>query len=136
MNHNAILDSIKVRYKCNTVTECDGWEGSKNPFTPCAHSTMVLLDEEDKATRYCLRPPSPSCPTSPYVRQSLPLWAIERDFDVLAEQIKWHVDEYGEVGREKDDILILLDEVTRRAKELAVKTVENEKDHGGNNPWK
>jgi hypothetical protein len=61
---------------------------------------------------------------------------VHRDLDVQMDQIKWHIDEYGVGGREKDDVLVLLDESIRRAKELTSKALEVGKQREGSNPWK
>lgn len=137
MAHNATLDRINIRYRCGGAEGCEGWGSPKNPFTPCIHSTMILLDDEGKSVRYCLKPPLFPCPTSPYTKQDdLPLWAIHRDFDVLLDQVKWHVGEYGVEGEERNNIIALLDEAGRRAKDMAKEVVEGRGNIEKNKVWK
>jgi hypothetical protein len=73
---------------------------------------------------------------SPYHRADLSISTIHRDLEVLIDQVKWHVGEYGEEGEERNTILILLDEALRHAKDLSAETAKKELDHGGVKPWR
>lgn len=127
--HKAVMEPIKVRHICTCPPLkkcmnklCDGWLESGTIYTPCGYSTMVLVGEDGKGRRYCTNPPPPDCPPDPYKKSKLPQWMVEIDFNHIIDQVKWGLDDHTEDGEERRNLLYMLDEVKRRAIELAKKS--------------
>lgn len=78
-------------------------------------------------------------PKSPYRMQAQLLTSIHRDFTMLMDQLKWHLDEYCAPCEERDEIVALLDAALKRVCALAGKTKEEggvKRDGRSNsNPW-
>ena len=114
---------LRVIYKCTCAPpsdKCAGFtpaEGDKGRMFVCKHKVLGAYLEP-----WCSSPPSVPCPKSPYRPQDPSTASRARDFDVTADTYKWLLEEYCAPGKERDDLVVILDELVRQSSKLAKKS--------------